>query len=71
MKNSISIHDFIFEFKGYGHYKVTYTSPVTGKKWDYEVDDMTIIDATKNTNNPKKKDLEILKNYLKYKNKQR
>lgn len=47
MKNSISIHDFTFEFKGYGHYKVTYTSPVTGEKWDYEVDDMTIIDATK------------------------
>lgn len=39
--------DFRFEFAGYGHYKVTYTSPATGKSWSKMVDDMTIIDATK------------------------
>lgn len=68
MKNSISIHDFTFEFNGYGHYKVTYVSPVTGKKWTSVVNDMTLIDATKNADNPKKVDLEMLKRLLKIKN---
>jgi hypothetical protein len=40
---------------------VTYTSPVTGKQWTTAIDDMSIIDATKNNENPKKKDLEMLK----------
>lgn len=51
MKNSISISDFGFIPSGYGHYKVTYTSPVTGKTWTKTTDNMPLIDKTKNANN--------------------
>lgn len=57
----ISISDFTFKFTGYGHYKVTYRSPVTGKEWSTVTTDMPLIDATKNTNEPERKDLETLK----------
>lgn len=63
----ISISDFEFRAAGYGHYRVTYTRPITGKKWSAVIDDMTIIDATKNSDNPKKKDLESLKRICKNK----
>lgn len=53
--------DFQFLFSGHGHYKVIYTSPVTGKKWTKVTSDMPLIDATKNEENPKTKDLEMLK----------
>ena len=66
MKQKISLIDFEFRIEGYGHYKVTYTSPVTGKKWSCITDDMPLIDATKNAEFPKRKDLELLK--LKAKN---
>lgn len=61
MKTRISIYDFNFQVAGYGHYKVTYTSPATGKQWSTTISDMTIIDATKNAEEPKLKDLEALK----------
>ena len=61
MKKRISIHDFYFEYAGHGHYYVTYTSPVTGKKWSTLTDDMTIIDAIKNADNPTQKSLNQLK----------
>lgn len=35
----ISITDFEFKVTGYGHYNVTYTSPVTGKQWTTGIDD--------------------------------
>jgi len=38
---------------------------MTGKRWANLVTDMALIDATKNTDNPKKKDLIILKKYIK------
>ena len=65
MKTRISKSDFYFEYAGHGHYYVTYTSPVTGKKWSALTDDMTIIDATKNSENPKIKDLNNLKRLCK------
>ena len=37
----ISITDFEFKVTGYGHYNVTYTSPVTGKQWTTGIDDMS------------------------------
>ena len=61
----ISIYDFDFEKVGYGRYKVTHTSPVTGKSWTTTIDDMTIIDATKESDSPKVKDLELLKYFCK------
>ncbi len=65
MKAKISISDFSFRINGYGRYKVTYTSPVTGKAWTATTNDMPLIDATKNADNPKKSDLEQLKRICK------
>jgi len=68
MKNSISISDFSFSPSGFGHYRVTYTSPITGKKWWNTTSNMPLIDATKNADNPKKCDLTILKRVCKANN---
>jgi hypothetical protein len=48
MATKISITDFSFLPSGYGHYKVTYTSPTTGKQWVKTTNNMPLIDATKN-----------------------
>jgi len=56
-----TLRDFDFHFAGYGHYKVTYTSPTTGKQWSATISDMEIVDNTKNSDKPKRKDLEMLK----------
>jgi hypothetical protein len=62
MKNTkISLSDFHFSFAGYGHYKVTYTSPVTGKEYTTTTSNMPLIDLTKNAEQPKIKDLIRLK----------
>jgi hypothetical protein len=53
--------DFQFFFSGHGHYKVIYTSPITNRIWTKVTDDMPLIDATKNEDAPKRKDLEMLK----------
>jgi hypothetical protein len=65
MKTVIKLSDFDFKFSGYGHYDVTYTSPVTGKKWTTRTDKMPLIDSTKNADSPKIKDLNTLKNLCK------
>jgi hypothetical protein len=57
--------DFNFSDSGFGHYIVTYTSPKTGKKWSKVIDQMDLIDRTKNEDNPKKNDLKILKYIIK------
>jgi hypothetical protein len=61
MKNTIKRSDFRFSPAGYGHYKVTYQSPVTFKKWTVTTSNMPLIDATKNADEPKIKDLNELK----------
>jgi hypothetical protein len=53
--------DFQFIYSGHGHYKVIYESPTTNKKWVKVTNDMPLIDATKNEDAPKRKDLEFLK----------
>jgi hypothetical protein len=65
MKSSIRKTDFFFMPSGHGHYVVTYTSPVTNKMWTKTIDNMQLIDATKNSSDPKKIDLEILKKLCK------
>lgn len=65
MATTISIQDFRFETSGYGHYKVTYTSPATGKRWQTTTDNMLLIDATKNADEPKQTDLDRLKKLCK------
>ena len=65
MKTTISITDFTFRYAGFGHYEVTYTSPNTGKEWTKTINDMMLIDATKNADEPKKRDLNALKSLIK------
>lgn len=61
MRTRIQLSDFNFQLSGYGHYRVTYTSPATGKQWSMVINDMTLIDTTKNADDPKTKDLNALK----------
>lgn len=61
----IKITDFSFMPSGYGHYRVTYTSPVTGISWTTVTNDMPLIDATKNADEPKQVDLNRLKGMCK------
>lgn len=61
MKQKTQLSDFRFEFAGHGHYKVTYSSPKTCKKWHYTTSDMPLIDLTKNAEYPKRKHLDVLK----------
>lgn len=65
-KKSITKSDFQFQFSGYGHYKVTYQSPITLKMWSKKINDMGIIDLIKNEDSPKKVNLISLKNIVKY-----
>ena len=65
MKTKTNISDFSFRFAGYGHYQVTYTSPVTGKSWTTVTSNMPLIDATKNADDPKQCDLNELKRIVK------
>ena len=60
-----TINNFSFQFSGYGHYTVTYTSPATGKQWTKTISDMTLIDRTKNEDEPKQSDLDLLKKIVK------
>jgi hypothetical protein len=65
MKTKITKSDFYFLFVAPGHYKVTYTSPKTNKKYARIIADMEIIDLTKNEDTPKLKDLKTLKSICK------
>lgn len=60
-----TITDFTFRMSGYGHYDVTYRSPKPGKEWSIRTTDMELVDATKNSDYPKRKDLESLKSLCK------
>lgn len=60
------ITDFQFRPAGHGHYLVTYVSPTDYKEFTAVIDDMTLIDATKNTLSPKGVDLENLKRRIKW-----
>ena len=67
MANKISISDFEFQFLGYGMYKITYRSPVTGKLFTNVTNKMSLIDETKNSDCLKVKDLNFLKSFCKRK----
>jgi hypothetical protein len=55
---------FSFRFSGYGHYKVCYTT-MRGDYYVNTIDDMTLIDATKNAEWAKVKDIEALRDACK------
>ena len=61
----IQLSDFDFMPSGHGHYKVTFTSPLTGKKWSTITANMPLIDLTKNAESPKQKYLKELKSICK------
>lgn len=59
--NKINLSDFNYQRLGYGHYRVFYTSPVTGIRWRNETRDSSLIDRTFGAENPKVTDLKWLK----------
>lgn len=61
MSAEVSKSDFSFEFSGHGHYKVTYTSPITNKQWTKVISNIVLIDKIKNSDKPKKVNLNELK----------
>lgn len=63
MKNSII--NFRFITTGYGHYLVIYTNPNSGKSYKKTIDDMRLIDATKNSDKPTQLALAQLKRTVK------
>lgn len=63
----ISVRDFEFRFLSYGLYRVTYTTPIRGLKYSNVISDMTIIDKTKNSDEPTQKDLIHLRQLCKRK----
>lgn len=65
MSQKISISDFSFSPSGFGHYNVKYTSPITNKCYTTITNNMPLIDVTKNSDNPKVKDLVELKRICK------
>lgn len=65
MKAKINKSDFSFLPAGHGHYKVTFTSPVTGKQWTVITHDMTLIDRVKNEEKPLKINMITLKHLCK------
>ena len=64
-RNRIQLSDFSFLPWGHGRYKVRYDSPITKRAWATVTNDMPLIDATKNADSPKVKDLESLKRICK------
>lgn len=65
MKATIKKSDFSFMPAGFGHYKVTYTSPATLKTWSKVISFMPLIDKTANSEAPLLKDLKELRRLAK------
>lgn len=63
--NAISLIDFSFIRESAGHYYVQFTSRNTLNSWHALVTDMTLIDATRNAEHPRRDDLVRLRNYCK------
>lgn len=62
MNTKLNIWDFSFTVAGYGHYYVTYTDK-KNRTYGKTINDMTLIDNTKNSDEPKQVDLkELLRN---------
>lgn len=62
---SDDLHNFSFRFASYGAYLVTYTTDTRGDYWQARIEDMTLIDATKNADVARVKDIQALYNAVK------
>ena len=60
------LHNFSFEYAGSGCVRVTYSTDNRGDYWSAYIHDMTIIDATKNAEHAKVKDIERLRHLVKH-----
>lgn len=58
------LHQFQFSPKSSGCYKVTYNTEYRGDYWTAYINDMTIIDETKNADWAKAKDIERLRSMV-------
>lgn len=58
--HSDDLHGFSFQKVSSGAYMVTYSTPIRGDYWRARIEDMTLIDATKNAEVAKVKDIEAL-----------
>lgn len=59
---------FTFRPAGFGAYLVTYESDYDrkmGRYWQNRIEDMTVIDATRNADEPKRKDVDTLRRMVK------
>ena len=62
------LEGFTFRKVSSGAYIVTYESDYdrkVGRYWQNRIEDMTVIDATKNADEPKRKDVELLRRIVK------
>lgn len=59
------LHNFSFEYAGSGCVKVTYSTDNRGDYWITYINEMPIIDATKNAEWAKTKDIEHLRDMVK------
>ena len=62
------LRGFSFKFKSYGRYRVTYESDfdlMKGRYYVNDITDMTLIDATKNADFPKREDIDQLRRLVK------
>ena len=58
------LHNFGFRKTGSGCYQVTYTTDLRGDYWVATVNDMTLIDATKNAEWARLRDIEWLRHIV-------
>ena len=59
-KSRASISDFKFITAGYGHFLVRFTDPATGQTYQRITDEMPLIDATKNADEPSQSNIDKL-----------
>lgn len=65
MKNyRVEKSDFEFRFMNYGLYWVVYQYPKSKRRIGARVNDMVLLDLTKNCENPRQKDLQALKTHI-------
>ena len=57
---------FTFKATRYGQWKVSYKTPSRARMWTKTISDTLLIDAVRNNEHPKVKDLIRLKNLVKY-----